>query len=105
MQKFTLDYSDNPDLSAYAMSKTPGDECEITVKGKLISTDGGVMEMSVEEIEYEYEDETMETEPSDEEPVALAVLAVSDMEEESSEEGREMMGDYLYDEDDEVEES
>lgn len=99
MQKFTLDFADNPDLSAYAMSKTAGDECEITIKGKVISTDGGVMEIDVEGLEYEYDGEDMETEPSAEEPVAIAVIDVSDMEAESSEEGREEIGTSLYGED------
>lgn len=101
MQKFTLDFNDNPDLSAYALSKSPGDECEITVKGKLVSTDGGVMEIGVEELEYTYEDEVMETEPTDEEPVAIAVMDVSDMEEMASEEGREEVGESLYGEEEE----
>lgn len=99
MQKFTLDFADNPDLSAYAMSKAPGDDCEITVKGKVVSTDGGTMEIDVEELEYEYEGEDMETEPTSDEPVALAVIEVSEMEEESSMDGREEIGESLYGED------
>ena len=106
MQKFTLDYADNPDLSAYALSKEAGDECEITVKGKVVSTDGGVMEIAVEELEYEYEDEMMESEPTSDEPIEIALIEVSDMEEESSEEGREEITEPLYGEtEDEEEES
>lgn len=104
MQKVIIDYSDNPELAAYVASKSPGDECEITFRMKFISGDGGKMEASVEEMEYEYEDEDVEIAPSEEEPIAMEVITVSDMEEESSEEGRETMGmeSLMDDEEEEV---
>lgn len=106
MQKFTLDFADNPDLSAYALSKEAGDECEITVKGKVISTDAGVMEIGVEELEYEYEGEDKEVEPTSDEPVEIALIELSELEEEASEEGREEITEPLYAEaEDEDEES
>lgn len=101
MQKAVFDFADNPELSNFAMSKEPGDDCEITMKGKFVSADGGKLEMSIDEMEFEYDDTEVEIEPSVEDPVALEVFAVSEMGEESSEAGDEELGDESLLEDEE----
>jgi hypothetical protein len=92
-QKAVFDFADNPELTNLAMSKEAGDDCEITIKGKFVSADGGKLEMSIDEMEFEYDDNEVEIEPSTEDPVALEVFAVSDLGAESSEKGDEDLGD------------
>lgn len=101
MQKAVFDFADNPELSNFAMSKEPGDDCEIIMKGKFVSADGGKLEMSIDEMEFEYDDTEVEIEPSVEDPVALEVFAVSEMGEASSEAGDEELGDESLLEDEE----
>lgn len=92
-QKAVFDFADNPELTNLAMSKEPGDDCEITIKGKFVSADGGKLEIMIDELEFEYNDNEVEIEPSAEDPVALEVFAVSDLGVESSEKGDEDLGD------------
>lgn len=92
-QKAVFDTADNPELTNFAASKSPGDDCELTLKGKFISADGGKLEIDLEEIEFEYNDTEVEIEPSVEDPVALEVFAVSEMGEASSEAGDKELGE------------
>ncbi len=103
MQKAVIDYSENPALGAYAKSKSAGDSCSFKLKGKFISAAGGKIVFNVKEIEYEYEDEKTTVKPDLDEPVSLAVIEVSDAEEESSKEGQaEISNMLLYGEDEET---
>jgi len=97
-QKAVFDFADNPELTNLAMSKEPGDDCEITIKGKFVSAAGGKLELMVEELEFEYDGNEVEIEPSTEDPVALEVFAVSDLGAASSEAGDvELDDDSLLD--------
>lgn len=92
MPKAIFDIDSSPELSAYALSKSAGDDCEITIKGKFISADGGKLEMDMEELEYMYDDE-LESIETEDEGIGLEVLLLSDMEEEASNEGREVVAE------------
>lgn len=100
--KAVFDVADNPELTNYAMSKEPGDDCEIILKGKFQSSDGGRLEMSIDELEFEYDGNEITEEPTIEDPVALEVFDVSEMGEESSKEGdKELDGEVLLDDEEE----
>lgn len=91
MQKAIIDHADNPELNNYLLSLENGDEGEMRVKFRKVSTDGGQSEVSIEKVIIEYEDEETEIEPSEEEPIAIAIVETSDLEELSSEEGDEVI--------------
>lgn len=105
MTKAVFDFASNHELSNFAVSKNPGDDVEIVIKGKFISADGGRLEIDMEELEFEYDDQEVEIEPDLEDPVALEVFEVSDMGEASSEAGDEELGDDIMLEDEPEEET
>lgn len=100
--KAVFDIADNPELTNYAMSKGPGDDCEITLKGKFESADGGKLEMSIDELEFEYDGNEITEEPTIEDPVALEVIGVSEMGEASSEAGSQPLDDEILFDEEEV---
>lgn len=101
MQKLVIDYSDNPELANYIASKSEGDECEMTFKGRFISDDGGKAEFGVDTVEVEYEGDALEIAPTADEPVEAELLILSEMEEEASEAGDEMEEEVLLDDEEE----
>lgn len=90
--RINIDHADNPQLQNYFTSKEAGDDYEITIRGKIVSTQGGMTEASIAEIEPDYmDDEDDLIEPDADEPVAIDVIELSPMEEESAEMGMEVL--------------
>ena len=87
MQKATVNHANNPDVNNYLTSLENGEEGEMVLKFRKISTEGGVSELNIGKVIFQYEDEETETEPTPEEPLNIAMVETSELEDLSSEAG------------------
>jgi len=94
-RRMNIDHADSPELQNYFAAKDVGDECEFTIKGRVVSTQPGMSEVDIESVEMTYEDEDLEVLPTEEEPLAIDIIELSEMEMDSEEEGMEPSTDEM----------
>ncbi len=97
-----IDHADSPELQNYFTSKEAGEECELTIKGRIVSTQPGMTEIDIEEVELDYAESDEPVMPDEEEPLGIEIIELSDMEEASEEMGMEPGTDEVLDLDDDT---